>query len=52
MPPLKVAFLWSKAMAIFSDLAQVMQNARTDAKTLDNYIHGAADTKVTSRLGK
>lgn len=39
-------------MAAFSDLATVMQNARTDAGTLDTFIHGAADTKVVSRLGK
>ena len=39
-------------MVAFSDLTQVMQNARTDAKTLDEYVHGAADTQVTSRLGK
>lgn len=39
-------------MVAFSDLTQVMQNARTDAKTLDEYVHGAADTQVTSRLNK
>ena len=39
-------------MVAFSDLTQVMQNARTDAGTLDEFLHNPADTKVTSRLGK
>lgn len=39
-------------MTVFSDLAQVMQNARADAHTLDEFLHNPADTQVTSRLGK
>ena len=51
MPPLKVAFLWSKFMS-YNDVVQAIADATQDAQTLEDVINDAPDTQVTARLGR